>query len=167
MIQHLIKNQLQFNTWANQAIINWMRSQETELLYKEIPSSFKSLAATLEHMLRVQKFWHQFILQNDITNFVWEPINGNIIESMHEMETQSMSMQNSSSDFSESELSEPLNLQMPWASGTAMRYEYILHVVNHSTFHRGQIISMARILGADQLPPTDLNKFNLKFREIQ
>lgn len=164
MLTHLIKNQLQFNTWANQAIITWMRSQEIELLYKDIPSSFKSLAATLEHMLRVQKFWHQFILQHDITKFVWEPINGNIIESMHEMEDQSMQMQIDLSKFSESELSEPLKLQMPWASGTSLRYEYILHVINHSTFHRGQIISMSRILGGDNLPATDLNLFNLNVR---
>jgi hypothetical protein len=33
------------------------------------------------------------------------------------------------------------------------RYEFILHVINHSTHHRGQIVTMCRRLGAvDNIP---------------
>ena len=35
------------------------------------------------------------------------------------------------------------------------RWQIVLHAINHSTFHRGQIVSMLRALGV-QPPNTDL-----------
>lgn len=42
------------------------------------------------------------------------------------------------------------------SDSTQSRYEYILHVVNHSSYHRGQIVTMARALGVTgEIPVTD------------
>jgi uncharacterized damage-inducible protein DinB len=34
-------------------------------------------------------------------------------------------------------------------------YEMLLHLFNHQTLHRGQLIMMFRQLGLDKIPPTD------------
>ncbi len=34
-------------------------------------------------------------------------------------------------------------------------YQMILHVFNHDTYHRGQLINMLRQLGVEKLPQTD------------
>ena len=34
-------------------------------------------------------------------------------------------------------------------------YQMLLHVFNHSTYHRGQLINMLRQLGVEKLPQTD------------
>jgi uncharacterized damage-inducible protein DinB len=39
------------------------------------------------------------------------------------------------------------------------RFEVLLHVYNHSTYHRGQCITMARAVGLDLVPATDLIRF--------
>lgn len=63
--------------------------------------------------------------------------------------------------FTEAELITPLQLIMPWAKNNLSRYEYMMHVINHSTYHRGQIITMARAVGMGLgVPNTDYNIFN-------
>lgn len=40
------------------------------------------------------------------------------------------------------------------------RYEYILHVVNHSSYHRGQVVAMCRALGIrGEIPVTDYDAY--------
>ncbi|HMX78573.1 MAG TPA: DinB family protein, partial [Chitinophagaceae bacterium] len=34
-------------------------------------------------------------------------------------------------------------------------WQIVLHVVNHSTYHRGQLINMLRQVGVEKLPHTD------------
>jgi uncharacterized damage-inducible protein DinB len=50
------------------------------------------------------------------------------------------------------------------ADGTkfrASRWEIVMHPVNHSTLHRGQVVGMLRALGK-QPPNTDLFSFYMK-----
>ena len=34
-------------------------------------------------------------------------------------------------------------------------YQMLVHVFNHSTYHRGQLINMLRQLGIEKVPTTD------------
>ena len=34
-------------------------------------------------------------------------------------------------------------------------YQVLLHVFNHSTYHRGQLVTMLRNLGVEKIPQTD------------
>lgn len=38
-------------------------------------------------------------------------------------------------------------------------YEMLQHVFNHGTYHRGQLVTMLRQLGADKIPQTDFTVF--------
>jgi uncharacterized damage-inducible protein DinB len=43
---------------------------------------------------------------------------------------------------------------------TRSRHDFIMHVVNHNSYHRGQIITIARILGAvSNIPETDYEAY--------
>ena len=39
-------------------------------------------------------------------------------------------------------------------------YEMLLHLFNHQTFHRGQLITMMRQNGIEKIPPTDFIVFS-------
>ncbi len=63
----------------------------------------------------------------------------------------------------EGDLSEQLCSQL--SNGSALyvsRWQIVLHLVNHSTLHRGQAMSMLRTLGK-QPPGTDLFGYYLKY----
>jgi len=34
-------------------------------------------------------------------------------------------------------------------------YQMLLHLFNHGTYHRGQLVNMLRQLGVEKIPPTD------------
>lgn len=38
-------------------------------------------------------------------------------------------------------------------------YEMLLHIFNHNTYHRGQLVTMLRQLGVEKIPPTDFIVF--------
>jgi uncharacterized damage-inducible protein DinB len=160
-LQKLIANYAAYNEWANKKIVNWLQQLDIEQLYIQGASSFNSIDATLQHMLRAQRFWQVFICGRDTASYNWAVREREVELVMNEILSQSQEMKVDFGAFTEAQLEEELTLNMPWSANKLCRYEYIMHVVNHSTYHRGQIITLARSIGVtDNLPGTDYNFFN-------
>ena len=156
----LISAYAAYNAWANDRIIRWLRTLEQGILYREVPSSYKSIDYTLQHINRSQKFWWLFITGQDTNGFDWSVFEGVVDQVMDEIGEYSERMRTKYSSFTEAELTEVLHLQSPWITNQRPRYEYILHIINHGTYHRGQIVTMARVLGVTEgIPNTDFNFF--------
>jgi uncharacterized damage-inducible protein DinB len=144
-------------------MIACLRNTEKELLNKTVPSSFSTINFTIQHMLRAQKFWLAFIKQEDTFGFKWAVRNEDIEVYFEELMANSTELKGICSLYSEAELLETLSLQQSWAKNKLPRYEYILHVVNHSTFHRGQLVTILRMLGLKEgIPATDYNIWNCR-----
>ena len=159
----LISNYASFNEWANTEMTNWLKQLDTKLLYHQSVSSFKSIDYTLQHILRTQKFWLTFISEQDTSQLNWAVREGEVETILNELVENSTLMKTKFSSYSEKELIQTLNLDMPWAKNSLSRYEYIIHVINHSTFHRGQIITQARAAGlTNGIVNTDYNIFNCR-----
>lgn len=156
----LIQNYTSFNTWANQQFAEWLKKHPVELLTTEVKSSFSTIDFTLQHMLRTQRFWLLFIEERSIQRFNWAVRENAATVILDELTSQSVEMEMAFKKFSADELEKKLVLQTPWAKNSLSRFEYIMHVINHGTFHRGQIVTMARTLGITQgIPATDYNIF--------
>lgn len=147
-----------YNTWANLEISRWLITVNPELLTAATPSSFPTIDQTLQHMLRTQKFWLLFVTSQSLSGFSWAVRTEKPLLIMEELNHQSAEMERIFCSFTESELEVVLHLSMPWAQNQLPRFHYLMHVLNHSTFHRGQIITMARQLGITEgIPATDYN----------
>jgi uncharacterized damage-inducible protein DinB len=161
-LQLLISNYSAFNAWANQRIVTWLRTVDTELLYQQTPSSYTSLDYTLQHILRTQRYWLLFISEEDTSKVNWAIREGEVENIMTELITVSEEMKNKFSAFTEADLLKVLHLRSDWAQNDLPRYEYIQHIINHGTFHRGQIVTIARCVGITEgIVNTDYNIFNL------
>jgi uncharacterized damage-inducible protein DinB len=162
-LQKLIHNYTTFNSWANIKFVDWLQTIDEELLYKQIPSSFTGIDNTIQHILRIQKFWSVFISLKDVSNFDWSVKENQAKKNLIELKNQSVDMENLFLKYTNNELTEEIELNMSWSKNKLSRYEYIIHVINHSTYHRGQVITIARGLGITQnIPATDYNFFNSK-----
>lgn len=160
-LKQLISHYTEFNLWSNTRIIDWLKTIDNNIITESISSSFPSIDFTLQHIARTQKFWLAFITQQDLSQLTWNNGSPSLNDTYTTIIEQSVDMVHTFSQFSEGELLEKLHLSMPWAQNNQPRYEYIVHIVNHGTFHRGQIVSMARILGIQTgIPATDYNIFN-------
>jgi uncharacterized damage-inducible protein DinB len=157
----LIANYAAYNEWANDRIVGWLNQLDQDLLYKETPSSYTSIDYTAQHILRSQRFWLLFIGEKDVTGFNWSVRERDVVNVLRELKEVSRQMNIAFSGFTEEELLKVLHFNMPWAKNDLSRYEYIVHIINHGTFHRGQIVTIARAIGMTEgIVNTDYNIFN-------
>ena len=155
-LKKIISSYTWYNHWANEKMTQWLQTLDSNLLYQETPSSFTSIDLTIQHMNRAQNFWLAVITGGDLTQ-TDEIIRSNAAAmSMNNLLAGSQRLLNTCDAYSEEDLLQQL-------SSTDMiqpRYEYILQVINHNSYHRGQIVTMSHCLGVtDKVPSMDYEVF--------
>ena len=162
-MKQLLHEYAAYNVWANRQITNVLAQFATEKLTMQNGSSFGSIYGTLVHLMETERSWWQRIHlqerivlpERDMQEEVL-PVVKLLLESSAEWLTwiqQAKERQlehvfgyhNSKKEY----FKQPV-------------YQVLLHVFNHQTFHRGQIITMLRQQGADKLPNTDFITFSRK-----
>lgn len=160
-LKSLVQNYSSFNTWANKRIVDWLKTLPGDVLTAEVKSSYTSIDFTVQHILRTQRFWLHFINELDTSSLNWNVRHGETEAVLQELLEVSEDMELSFGKFGDEQLTKKLKLDMPWAKNELPRYEYIVHIINHGSFHRGQIITIARSLGITEgVVNTDYNIFN-------
>ena len=152
ILKKLISDYTRYNHWANVELIRWLKTLDRKLLYLETASSFNSIDLTIQHMNHAQNFWHAVITQADLTKLD-ETIKSNAAEgNMNELLDVSQKLLSVFTAYAEEELLK----QVSTGEMLQCRYDYILHMVNHNSYHRGQIVTISRGLGVvDNIPTTD------------
>ena len=155
-IGKIISRYTRYNHWANETLIQWLRTLDSNLLHKETSSSFATIDLTLQHMRDAQHFWIGVIAEDAVARMS-EPTGASTADSnMNELLEGSEQMIDIFNAYTEEVLQMPLTKDDMVQS----RYEYILHVINHNSYHRGQIVTMIRSLGiVDNIPTTDYDIF--------
>lgn len=161
-MKNIILQYLKYNLWANSIITNLITEKALDVLDKEIPNSFPSLRKTLLHIWDAETIWLTRLKKMPVTDWPSKDVSkhANVL----------LNLIKQSEDFIayvESQEEAWLNTNCTYTNikGETFSqpvYTIILHCMNHSTFHRGQIICMMRQLGFENLPPTDLITFSRK-----
>ena len=129
---------------------------DNTLLYKETPSSFGSISLTMQHMNDAQDFWFAIIAENNVKKSRESIKSVSADITMNNLLQCSLQIFNNIERYGEEELLKKL----PSNDMVQSRYEFILHVINHNTYHRGQIVTMSRALGVlNDIPATDYEVF--------
>lgn len=137
-------------------MVQWLQTLEHKFLYAETSSSFNSIDLTVQHMNRAQNYWIAIITEHG-TGQLDESIKYNDADNtLHNLVAGSKRMLDIFDAYSEEEL-----LQKLYKEDMAQRrYEFILHSLNHNTYHRGQIVTMSRCLGVrENIPEMDYDVF--------
>lgn len=151
---------LLYTLWADRTCLDAARGLDPEALTREAGVSFGSLLGTLCHILGSQRRWlARFTCQQataDDPDFPdLESLASAWSETAAELEF-----------FLASLTEEQLLAEITWVDTegpvyTRPLWQPVCHMVNHSTYHRGQVISLMRQLGYEP-PETDLIVFFLK-----
>jgi len=150
-----------FNLWAAKKTIARLADIPTEQWGKDLGGSFKSLADTVLHLLSVEKLTCER-LQGTQQPFLANSFVGSKAEILALWATYSQKLAEIVAGFGDE--SPDTLLQFKTLKGADMemeRYKLISHVVNHSTYHRGQIVNYLRQLGITDLESTDMFNFYL------
>lgn len=156
MNDYLIKI-CRYNVWANGKLMQFVSNAGEPVCMKELKSSFPTIRKTVQHLLDAQLIWMNRV--NGINEIDWPPTGSGIstaeickllLESSNEWLKFAQKMDQSIPAY----IVEYKNMNGDPFSNTIS--EIITHVMNHGTFHRGQVVTMLRINGFEQLEPTDL-----------
>ena len=155
-MKELLQQLAAYNIWANQRLLEVILALPEEKQKQELPSSFKSLYRTVLHMWSAENIWWQRMkLQEHITK-PFDIFKGTMEELANEYLQQNRQWQewvNNASDAALDHVFQYQNFQREQFKQPI--YQMLLHVFNHGTYHRGQLINMLRQLGITKLPDTD------------
>jgi uncharacterized damage-inducible protein DinB len=161
-ITSLINEYALANQWAIETIVSWLKTKPSDAVEKEIASSFPGVRGTLVHIWDVERFWLSVIKQEPAPpSFRFAGFQGTLDEVFEGVQKTSMEIADYVGNLSEEELCEHVQLNTPWAKGTKPRYEFVQHCINHSTYHRGQLVTIGHHVGFHDAPMTDFNYYLL------
>src|SRR6516165_6856812 len=144
-----------YNVWANKKLLDAVAELDEAQQHREIASSFNSLYKTFFHVWSAGTIWWlRFQQQNS-------PVSGDPFN--HSMKTLSDGLQHLDMEWqgwvsSKDEANFIQKIEYRNSKGDKFHepiYQVLLHLFNHSTYHRGQIVTMLRQLGLEKIPQTD------------
>jgi uncharacterized damage-inducible protein DinB len=150
-----------YNVWANDIVHSWFDKLSDEQWTQNIVSSFPGLSVTALHTAGAETLWL------DRLNKVGEPVPLTDILKGEKKEVQDAWRKSSAGlklfieNFDETKLKDILRYKRG-ADGKFYELEYyqvFAHVMNHSTYHRGQIVTMLRQVGFTDMRSIDLSTY--------
>jgi uncharacterized damage-inducible protein DinB len=159
-MKELLTDYIKYNIWANERICKLLASLGPALLDKEVKSSFNSVRKTIYHIWGAEWIWYERLHGRNPTSFPEDDFKGDFNEFQLQFLQQSgkyfLYITNASEIKLESDLT---HKNMRGDKFTNKISNILIHLMNHSTFHRGQIISMLRNLDVTEIPSTDFIAF--------
>lgn len=138
-----------YNGWANARVRNSIEDLDPEVFKRDLGASFGSLQRTVGHLVSAQWNWlrrwkgqsasrplpSEAFASPEEANRRWEEVDGALAGFVHGLDAAGLQLSIALTTPQGSPYSSPL-----WRA--------MLHVVNHSSYHRGQIAAMLRQVGA-------------------
>ncbi len=148
-----------YDTWANDLMLDAVEKLPEEAIRRDLATSHQSLLGTLVHVVAAEEIW--------LSRWKGAPrakLTGlDEIPSFEALLTWWGKVRNERDAFiaslGESDLER--EMEMTTTAGATHRHSHadmFRHLLNHSTYHRGQVAAMLRQVGA-KAPSTDLIRF--------
>ncbi|SCY51211.1 Uncharacterized damage-inducible protein DinB (forms a four-helix bundle) [Paenibacillus polysaccharolyticus] len=147
-----LEEMVHYHVWASQIIMQRIQELPASVLHQEVNSSFPTLAHALSHMNAVDQMWYLVLTGTSMPEAlqICMPRNEETFATIEEYFERYAELSNQYLTWfsQQTDLEQLLLLDNPFAGVRQTRFaEIILHLVNHGTYHRGNISTMLRQLG--------------------
>ena len=157
MTKHYAIELADYNVWANNIMCSWLEKITEEQWKQNIVSSFNSIQETVLHITGAEQIWLQRLNKEEKTVWLPSAYTGTKDEHIALWKKLSQGLKDFVIDFDEMHLKEKLDFKRLNGDAYSMPYYQVLaHVFNHSTYHRGQLITMLRQAGFTDVGSTDM-----------
>lgn len=164
-MKKLLEAYTAYNLWANTKITDTLRNIDTSRLDKEIKSSFPSLRKTTYHIWGAEELWWKRLHGESLAKIPAMDFSGSYEEAVEYFLSVSKNISFLVKGKDENYLQTLCTYKDTRGNSyTQSHWQMIMHCMNHSTFHRGQIVTMLREAGETKIPATDMIGF---FRETE
>lgn len=155
-MKELLQQYAAYNSWANQKLCELIATLPEELQKKELSSSFSSLHTLILHMWDAGSIWWQRMKLQEVIIRPSDNFNGGTVEAVQGLLNQDRMWEEWLASATE------MGLDHVFSYHNTKReffkqpiYQVVMQVMNHGTYHRGQIVNMLRQLGQQKIPATD------------
>jgi uncharacterized damage-inducible protein DinB len=165
-LQTSMINSVDYNIWVTEQLVDWLSNYSEELLQKECPSSFTSIAKTLKHISDTQLYWSSMIRETPTPQFDYVATSVDIKTEMENLVNEAKLLATYVKDNNEA-MRELYLIESEWFSSNFPKYEYLQHLIIHTTYHRGQIVTIGHNVGVQKAPMMDYNFWNVKRQQMK
>ena len=160
-MKQILETYTTYNLWANTKLTDVLKSIEPSLIDKEIKSSFPSLRKTMHHIWSAEEVWHKRLHGESPASL---PQPGSDFSAFaKQLSARSRGFIDITKNKDENYLQTSCSYKDTRGnSHTNFHWQMIMHCMNHSTYHRGQLVTMLREVGVTTIPSTDMIAY---FRE--
>ncbi len=158
-MKELLKQLAAYNIWATKLLADRIKQLSEEDINKEIASSFPSLYKTVLHMWDAESIWwqrlklaEQIIIPNEVFKGKFDELAANLAK-------QSLQWKEWVENATDNQLAHVFSFVRNKEEIKMLVHNMLLHLFNHGTYHRGQLVTLLRQLNADKIPQTDFSVF--------
>jgi uncharacterized damage-inducible protein DinB len=162
MTQHEIQLLYDFDAWADLKLLEVISLLNKDIYMKDLGASFGSIHGTLVHILSADRIWlARWMGKTGV------PLKAEDVPSVDVFKKQLDAFQCEMNNFVRGLTDETLNNLLSYTDfkGNGASYplwQQMQHKVNHSTYHRGQVVTMVRQTGGTVVNTDLMNYIKLK-----
>ena len=145
-----------YNVWANGLMLDAIGKLPEEMQHRTIASSFDSPYKTLLHLWDAESLWWQRMKLQERVVRPSDNFSGTVQELGRQLLLQSRQWNDWITQAHEPQLQHVFKYQDSRRESFKQPVaQVLLHIFNHATYHRGQLVTMMRQLGIEKVPNTD------------
>jgi uncharacterized damage-inducible protein DinB len=139
-----------YNRWANRRTLQASAKLAGEAFVRPMGNSFSSVRDTLTHILSAEWIW----LERWQGRFPTDMLDPTKFPSAQTLNSRWQTVEQDYHQFLHTLTPEWLREDLAYINRAGQRFSYplwqqLVHVVNHSSYHRGQVTTLLRQLGAE------------------
>ena len=158
-MKELLQQYAAYNIWATKLMVDRIINLSDEEINREIASSFPSLYKTVQHMWLAEEVWWQRLKLTENIVLESSEFTGSFSEMAAILARQSQQFKDWIDNATENQLLHVFAFIRSKEQVKMPVYQMLQHVFNHATYHRGQLVTLLRQMGADKIPSTDFSTF--------
>jgi uncharacterized damage-inducible protein DinB len=145
-----IRELYDYNHWANQRVLSAMTPLTDDMFTRNMGNSFVSLRDTLAHILGAEWIW----LERWLGRSPKALLSASDFPTLQALQRRWAAVRLDQSQYVQTLVPDRLNDDVSYTNTRGERYSYalwrqMLHVLNHSSYHRGQVTTLLRQMGAE------------------
>lgn len=146
-----------YNHWADNIAIEWLSQINDEQWNQVIASSFSSIRQTAIHIASAEKIWIDFWKDAPNPVYLSAEFKGTKEDLIAIWKKVSAGLKDFIEEYPEENYRRQVTFKKPNGEDGQMEFSQTFpHMINHSTYHRGQLVTMLRQAGFTKLSSTDL-----------
>lgn len=155
-MKELLAGYIKYDHWANEKLLTVVLQLTKEQQKTQMVSSFSSIQKTCAHMWDAYRIWWQRLQKEQVVQGPTVELDIPVKEIVDIMLAQNQLWQQWLDTIPEIELEALFAYKnMKGDAFEQPLHQVVLHLCNHGTYHRGQLVTMLRQIGVTEIPQTD------------